>query len=156
MTAAGAVTRPQNYADLPTVARETFVLLDTLSLRVDSTNTKRGFDLVTPARLTLGDNNAVHLDSLVLAHSDTGRLSLSGGVDSSGVLQGLLKLDRIPLSDIGLLSQNPSLRAGRINAFAEATGTREQPKIDANVAVRDAILVVCDSSKLTFAVFTTP
>ncbi|MEP6835875.1 MAG: translocation/assembly module TamB domain-containing protein [Gemmatimonas sp.] len=138
MSVAGSVTRPTGYADLPIEARETFVLIDTLSVRVDSTNANRGFDLVAPARVVLGDRNAVHLDSLVLAHTDTGVMSLTGSVDGDGLLKGLLKLDRIPLADMGLLSQSPSLRSGRINAYAEATGTREQPKFDATVALRDA------------------
>jgi len=138
MTMTGAVTRAGNYVDLPIEARETFVLLDTMSVRVDSMNVDRGFDLVGPARLTLGDKSAVQLDSLVLAHSDTGVLFLTGSVDADGILKGLLKLDRFPLADIGMLSQSPSLRSGRINAYAAATGTREQPKFDATIALRDA------------------
>ncbi|MEO7995925.1 MAG: translocation/assembly module TamB domain-containing protein [Gemmatimonadaceae bacterium] len=138
MTLAGSIARPSDYATLPAEVRETFVTLDTLAIRVDSTNTRRGFDLVAPARLALGGNSAAHLDSLVLVHSDTGLMSIRGSVDAAGVVNGLFTLDRVPLNDIGILAQMPSLRAGRITAQADATGTREKPLITANLALRDA------------------
>ncbi|MEO7363446.1 MAG: translocation/assembly module TamB domain-containing protein, partial [Gemmatimonadaceae bacterium] len=138
MTLAGSVSRPTTYADLPAAVRETFVVLDTLSIRVDSTNSRRGFDLVAPARLALGGKSAGHLDSLVLAHSDTGVLSIRGSVDSVGVIKGSFVMDRIPLNDLGILAQLPLLHSGRLTAQADATGTREKPLITANLALRDA------------------
>ncbi|MGV3710982.1 MAG: translocation/assembly module TamB domain-containing protein [Gemmatimonas sp.] len=138
VAATGSVTRPQDYADLPVAARQTFVELDTLSVRVDSLNSRRGFDLVTPARLTLGDRNSGRLDSLVLAHSDTGRVMLTGGIDELGNIKGTFSLDKVPLSDLGILTQSPSLKAGRLNAHVEALGTRDAPKLDATVALREA------------------
>lgn len=138
VTLAGSVSRPTNFASLPEALKETFVVVDTFGVRVDSTNVKRGFDLVTPAKLTLRGKGALALDSLVLAHSDTGVLSMRGTVDSLGALSAVLKLDRIPVADLGLLAQFPSLKAGRISADATAVGTRELPVIDATVAIRDA------------------
>ncbi|MBC8088424.1 MAG: translocation/assembly module TamB domain-containing protein [Phycisphaerae bacterium] len=138
LTVSGSISRPANYADLPVPMRESFILVDTLGLRVDSANTNRGFHLVAPARLTLGEKGAMRLDSLVLAHSDTGVLSLRGTIDSAGALNGIFGLDRISLADIGLLAQMPAVRSGRLSATANASGTREQPSIDATVAVRDA------------------
>lgn len=138
MTLAGSVARPADFAHLPVGIRETLVVLDTLAIRVDSTNSSRGFDLVAPARLALSSNSAGHLDSLVLAHSDTGRMSIRGSLDSAGALNGSFVLDRVPLNDIGILAQMPSLHAGRITARADATGTREKPVVNANVALRDA------------------
>jgi len=138
VTVAGSVSRPSDYANLPLSLQETLVTVDTLAVRVDSTNATRGFDLVAPAHVTLGDKGRMRLDSLTLAHSDTGRITVGGSIDSAGALQGVFGLDRVPLADIGLLAQMPSLHSGRVTASANALGTRENPLISATVAVRDA------------------
>lgn len=138
ITISGSVARPTNYASLPIAQRETFVVVDTFAVRVDSTNAKRGFDLAAPARVTIGEKGAISLDSLIMTHSDTGVVSLRGSIDSAGAVRGLFGFDRVPLADIGMLAQLPSLRSGRISATANALGTRENPLINANIAVRDA------------------
>lgn len=138
MTLAGAVSRPAGSAELPAALRETFVVIDTLSIRVDSTNTRRGFDLAAPARLTLAGNGSGNLDSLVLAHSDTGVISVRGVVDSTGAINGSFVMNRVPLNDLGILAQMPSLHSGRLTAQADATGTREKPRLTAQIGLRDA------------------
>lgn len=138
MTMRGSVARDADYAALPPNSRATLVTLDSLSVHVDSNSTLRGFDLAAPAHLRLGANNSVQLDSLVLQHSDTGSVTVRGAVDESGALSGQLLLDRIALADIGFLTQMPLLSAGRLTARADATGTRELPRIEARFGVRDA------------------
>ncbi len=118
----------------------TTVRIDTLSVRVDSGfATRRGFELEAPALLHLARNRTGVLDSLVLVHTDTGRLALRAAMGDSGVLSGQLDIDRIPLADIGRLLQTSGLRGGTASASAQLTGTRERPRFDGRLALREAV-----------------
>ncbi|MEP6778838.1 MAG: translocation/assembly module TamB domain-containing protein, partial [Gemmatimonadaceae bacterium] len=136
----GGVSRAANFAGLPVEDRATLLTLDTIALHVDTARaaSERGFSLLTPAHITLGANSSAKLDSLVLVHSDTGSMSLRGAFNSAGDVSGSLLFDRLPLADIGLLLQTPSLSAGRISANVSATGTRELPIFNGALALRDA------------------
>ncbi|MDQ6611915.1 MAG: translocation/assembly module TamB domain-containing protein, partial [Gemmatimonadota bacterium] len=137
---AGGMSRSANYSDALPEAREIFVLLDTVTLHVDTAQAarQRGFSLQSPAHLILGADNTAQLDSLVLTQSDTGTISLRGSVNAAGEVKGSLLFERIPLADVGVLLQTPSLQSGSISAMVSATGTRELPKFDGTLALRNA------------------
>lgn len=142
MTVAGAIARNANYATADSSAKQTFVTLDTLNIRVDTSRAARGrgFALAQPAHVTLVADGATSLDSLVLVHSDTGRLLVRGALAANGAVQGVLQFDRFPLADIGMLLQNPALERGRINADATLSGTREHPTFLASLGLREAAI----------------
>ena len=118
----------------------TTLLLDTLAIRVDSGFTKaRGFALAAPAVFQFGANRTGTLDSLVLIHTDTGRIALRGTVGDSGAVNGRIDLDRVPLGDIGRLLRTGTLTGGTASASGTLRGTRERPQFDATVSLRDAI-----------------
>ncbi len=119
------------------------VTIDTLNLRVDSASVRaRGFALVAPAMLRLmpGANGTLgSLDSLVLQHTDTGRISLRGALAAGGVVSGRLDADRVALADIGRLLRASALTRGTASATMTVSGTREQPRLDGSVDLRDAV-----------------
>jgi len=116
------------------------VTVDTLSIRVDSGFVKpRGFALLSPAVLHLGRGNTGSLDSLVLVHSDTGRLSIRGALGDSGALAGRVEFDRVPLADLGRLARTSGLSGGTASANFTVAGTRERPRFDGTVLLRDAV-----------------
>ncbi len=124
-------------------ADTTVVNVDTLSLRVDSAAVQpRGFTLVAPAMLRFmpGANGTLgSLDSLVLQHTDTGRIAIRGGLAAGGVVNGRLDADRVALADIGRLLRTSGLTRGTASATLAVSGTRDQPRIDGTVDLRDAV-----------------
>lgn len=128
----GGVTRRADTA---------LVRIDTFTIRVDSAAARaRGFTLASPAVVSIAGNRTGSLDSLVLVHTDTGRLSLRGEIGDSGRVRGRLDVDRIPLGDIGRILPSSGLASGLATARAELSGTREQPRFDAAVSLRDALV----------------
>jgi translocation and assembly module TamB len=121
----------------------TVVNIDTLTLRVDSASVRpRGFTLVAPAMLRFmpGANGTLgSLDSLVLQHTDTGRIAIRGGLAAAGIVNGRLDADRVALADIGRLLRTSGLTRGTASATIALSGTREQPRIDGTVDLRDAV-----------------
>lgn len=118
----------------------TTITLDTLSIRVDSGFVRpRGFSLLSPAVLHTARGNAGVLDSLVLVHTDTGRIAIRGSIADSGVVAGRMEFDRVPLADIGRLLRTDRLSGGTATADMMLAGTRERPRIDGTVTLRDAL-----------------
>lgn len=118
----------------------TSVRFDTLTIRVDSGLARpRGFQLAGPATLRLLADGRGDLDSLVLLHSDTGRISLTGQLADSGVVSGAMVADRVPLGDIGRLLRRSGLARGAASADLTLRGTREQPIMDGTVRLQDAV-----------------
>lgn len=118
----------------------TTLRIDTLSVRVDSGMARpRGFRLAAPADIRVARNRTGSLDSLVLVHSDTGRLAIRGAIGDSGAVRGTLDMDRVPLADVGRLLQTSGLKGGTATATATISGTREQPLIDGTMSLRDAV-----------------
>jgi len=127
----GGVSR---HGDTSTVA------VDTLGIRVDSAGAPaRGFSLAAPAVFQITGRRTGSLDSLVLMHTDTGRFSLRGVIGDSGAVRGRLDADRVPLGDLGRLLQSTGLRGGVASATVSVSGTRERPRMDGELAVRDAV-----------------
>lgn len=123
------------------------VTIDTLNLRVDSASTRpRGFALAAPAMLrfmpgaggTL-DGTLGSLDSLVLQHTDTGRIALRGALAAGGVVSARVDADRVALADIGRVLRTSGLTRGTASATLVLSGTREQPRVDGTVDLRDAV-----------------
>jgi len=128
----GGVTRQADTA---------LVRIDTFTIRVDSAAARtRGFTLASPALMSIAGNRTGRLDSLVLVHTDTGRLSLRGEIGDSGRVRGRLDVDRIPLGDLGRILPSSGLASGLATARAALSGTREQPRFDASVSLRDALV----------------
>ncbi len=119
----------------------TEVLIDTLTVRVDSAAlAPRGFFLAGPATLRLLPEGLGALDSLVLQHTDTGRVALRGQVGQAGVVSGKFEADRVPLSDLGRLLRRSGMTGGAATAQAVISGTRERPRMDGTVSLRDAVV----------------
>jgi translocation and assembly module TamB len=128
---AGGVTRRHDSTD---------VRLDTILVRVDSGMAKpRGFALAAPATIQLFGGGQGALDSLVLQHTDTGRVALSGVIGAAGIVSGRMEMDRVPLGDIGALLRTSGLSKGSASARLDVSGTRERPKVDGTVDVRNAV-----------------
>ena len=118
----------------------TTLLIDTLRIRVDSGNARpRGFGLAAPAIVRVSGSHTGTIDSLVLVHSDTGRLAIRGIIGDSGVLTGRIDIERLPLADIGRLVPTTGLTGGYATANAVVSGTRERPRFDGTLALRDAV-----------------
>ncbi len=119
------------------------VTIDTLTLRVDSASVRpRGFALVAPAMLRLmpgATGTLGSLDSLVLQHTDTGRISIRGALVADGAVSGRVEADRIALADIGRLLRTSGLTRGTASATIALRGTREQPQLDGTIDLRDAV-----------------
>lgn len=131
VTIGGGVTR---------VDSTVILMIDTLSIRVDSGFAKpRGFHLAAPVIVRALGHRTGSLDSLVLVHTDTGRIALRGAIGDSGALRGQLDMDRVPLADIGRLVRSSELRGGTLSATATIQGTRERPVLDGTIALRDAV-----------------
>jgi translocation and assembly module TamB len=119
----------------------TTVTIDTLSIRVDSGSARaRGFALAAPAVVQVMPNRTGTLDSLVLVHTDTGRLALRGAIGDSGAVRGRFDLDRLPLADVGRLLASSALAGGTASGSASIAGTRERPVFDARLTLRDALM----------------
>lgn len=127
----GGVTRQGDTTD---------VRVDTLSVRVDSATARaRGFELVTPATLRLAGRGQGSLDSLVLQHTDTGRVAVRGHVGDSGIVKADLQVDRVPLGDLGRLLRSSGLSRGTMSATAQVSGTRARPRMDGTIRLQDAV-----------------
>ncbi len=116
------------------------VTIDTLSVRSDSGGARpRGFSLLTPSTVYLAGDGLGDLDSLVLQHTDTGRLAIRGSLGADGVVSGRLDADRVPLVDIGRLLRRSGVAGGSATVNATLSGTREEPRVQGSVALRDAV-----------------
>lgn len=119
----------------------TEVRLDTLTIRVDSGFARpRGFSLVTPATLRVMPGSLGALDSLVLQHTDTGRIALHGAVAAGGVVEGTVNADRVPLGDFGRLLRTNAITRGTADLQLAVSGTKERPRLDGTVGLRDAVV----------------
>lgn len=127
----GGVTRQADSTD---------IMLDTLTIRVDSAAAKpRGFRLAGPATLRVRRDGEGALDSLVLLHTDTGRVALRGTIAAAGVVTGGLDAQRVPLGDIGRLLRRSGLERGTVSSTLAVAGTRDQPRIGGTVRIEDAV-----------------
>ncbi len=128
---AGGVTRRDDIST---------IVLDTLTIRVDSAFAKpRGFSLLAPAVFHVSRANTGMLDSLVLIHTDTGRVAFRGTLGDSGAIKGVLDVDRVPLADLGQLLRTSRLTGGRADATVRVGGVRARPRIDGVVSLHEAV-----------------
>ena len=126
----GGVTRREDIST---------IVLDTLTIRFDSAFTApRGFSLLAPAVFHVSRTNTGMLDSMVLVHTDAGRLALRGTFGDSGAISAMLDVDRVPLADLGQLLRTSRLTGGRADATVRVAGVRAQPRIDGVVSLHDA------------------
>ncbi len=130
---------------MSSVADTNTVVVDTLDITVASDaipfrTATRGFSLLAPAVARIVSDTLGRLDSLVLVHSDTGRIALRGGLLADGVINGRLEADRVPLFDVGQLLHAGTLRGGTMSLDAAIRGTRAKPVISAGISLRDALV----------------
>lgn len=119
----------------------TTMQLDTLSVRVDSLQSAaRGFSLAAPAVFRFINGRAGSLDSLVLVHTDTGRMALRGFIGDSGAINGRFDADRVPLADLGRLLATDALGGGTATASVSIAGSKEHPRMEGTVALRNALV----------------
>ena len=118
----------------------TSVRFDTITIRVDSgLAAPRGFALTGPATLLLLADGRGQLDSLVLQHTDTGRMVVRGQLGDSGAVRGSFVADRVPLGDLGRLLRRSGLARGSASADLTVRGTRMAPRMDGTVRLVDAV-----------------
>lgn len=98
------------------------------------------FSLAWPATVMLGTSGAVRLDSLLWQHSTRGTLAARGAVGADGSVTGALDAVQLPLTDLGTLFRPGTVWAGTIGASVRLDGTRERPRFDGTMALRDAQL----------------
>lgn len=136
------------------VADTTVITLDTLDISIPPQTTAqlspqfvqgaqgarrtRGFSLLTPAVARLVSDSTGRLDSLVLVHSDTGRIAIRGGLLGGGTVSGHLEADRVSLYDIGQWLHSTTIKGGSLSIDAILGGTRSAPVVDATVSLKDA------------------
>lgn len=129
---AGGVTRRGDSTE---------VRLDTLTVRVDTLGARpRGFTLAGPSTLRWQPDGEGALDSLVLQHTDTGRLAVRGRVAAGGAVSASVAVTRLPLNDVGRLLRRSGLDQGALTAQGVVSGTREQPQLTGAVALADAVV----------------
>jgi translocation and assembly module TamB len=78
--------------------------------------------------IALDGRGRTALDSLVLQHTDTGRLALAGMLGAAGEVTGTLVADRIPLEDLGRLLGSAQRGRGRMTLTGQVGGTRDVPQ----------------------------
>ena len=117
----------------------TAIRIDSVRIRVDSGMTRpRGFALARPAVVALDGNGRIVLDSLVLQHTDTGRLTVTGMLGADGEVTGALVADRVPLEDFGRLAGTAQRGRGRMTLTGRIGGTRDAPEGTASIALAGA------------------
>lgn len=131
MAIAGGVTRSGD---------STTLRIDTLNIRVDSGFARpRGFSLAGPATVSIASGGTGRLDSLVLQHSDTGRIRLRGRVGPADTVAGEFEAERVPLADLGRLMRSGGLGGGVADLHATIGGTRTQPLLNGTAHLVDAL-----------------
>lgn len=126
---AGGVTR---------LGDSTRLRLDSLEVRVDSGGAPaRGLSLAAPAVLALVPGGAA-LDSLVLVHTDTGRLMLRGALGADSAVAASVVVEQLPLADFGRLVPRTRLEGGSATAALRLAGTRARPRVAGDAALQGA------------------
>ena len=108
------------------------VTLNDAGVRIDTDQWR----LAGPARLTR-DVAGFRLDSLVLRNRDSGVVAASGNFPNIGPVTGQLRALRIPVSELGLLTQFHDAVTGRAELMATVGGTMAQPTVAADVSLAD-------------------
>lgn len=98
----------------------------------------RGFSLARPVRILWGDSASGRLDSLVLQHSDRGRLTVAGALGADGTVSGVLRAEAVPLQDLGALLRPEAPWTGTVASDFSVSGSRDAPELSGTIALRDA------------------
>ena len=114
------------------------VVVDTMSLMLTHDGSARGFSLATPAVAHIVNDTTGRLDSLVLVHSDAGRIALRGGIIANSGISGRLEVDRAPLYDLGRILHARTVRGGTVSLDMLIGGTRETPRLEGHAQLADA------------------
>jgi translocation and assembly module TamB len=104
------------------------VVVDSLALTVADAQWR----LTEPARLVM-DSALVHLDSATLRNRDSGYVAVTANVPATGSAFARLRVAGLPLADVGTLIQLQDTLRGSATMSVFATGTKQQPVIDARV-----------------------
>ncbi|MDQ6886458.1 MAG: translocation/assembly module TamB [Gemmatimonadota bacterium] len=105
------------------------LVLDTLLVRFPG----RGWSLTSPAHALL-DSSGVVVDDVQLRNGAGGLVDFRGAIPTTGPLAATVKLDSLPLADIGMLAQLREPLAGDMHFDLELTGTRARPVMKLSAA----------------------
>jgi translocation and assembly module TamB len=104
---------------------------DTTLVRLDSLHARTSGNSWASMRRTLFaiDRQGFRFDSLVLAGERGGRLAASGRASAGDTVGATLRLDDVPLADVGELLQTEDPMAGRLSMRADVRGTKRRPDL---------------------------
>lgn len=122
-------------ADVQWTHDTTAISLDRLRI----TTNENDWALLTPSHLT-GARGGWQVDSLVLVGRTRGRLELQADVRDSAAVHGRVVARDLPFRDLGELLQTSSPLNGELSLTAGLTGTRDDPRLTLDAAVRDALV----------------
>lgn len=119
------------------------VLGDTVAVRVDSLALQTSADtwfLRRRAQIRYL-KGALSLDSLAVTGRTGGSFALSGGTTADSAIAFAVRMDSVPLADIGELMQVQSPFEGTASLRADFTGTRVSPVISYDGTLRHGVLL---------------
>ena len=127
-------TGPRGLASLG-FARDssaTRLSVDTVTARLG----ERTWSLVSPAMIVL-QPSGIAVDSIVVGNGIGGTVALRGALPQREPVNVVLRVDSLPLADVGILAQARSQLGGVLDLNLLVSGTREQPTINASASVND-------------------
>ena len=90
------------------------------------------------AAMLVTSPGAFTMDTLRLAGSHGGAITLAGSAPLERAVDMRLTLDSVPLSDLALMSQSSVALGGRLSATLDIDGTRESPRMQLDGAISGA------------------
>jgi autotransporter translocation and assembly factor TamB len=90
--------------------------------------------LASAGRIAI-DSNAIRVDSILLRNQDSAFVSIVANVPAAGPALARLQATAVPLTDVGVLAQLSDTLYGRADISVTATGTKQQPVIDATTTL---------------------
>ncbi len=108
------------------------LIMDTLLVRFPD----HGWSLTSPVH-ALVDSSGVVVDALDLRNGSGGLVQFHGAIPTSAPLAATLKVDSLPLADIGLIAQLREPLTGDMHFDLDLTGTRAAPVMKLSAAAHN-------------------
>lgn len=115
---------------------------DSLRVRFDSlslTTALHRWALVAPASAAVADGG-FRVDSVGLRASGDATVTVAGRLPATGALDLRVTARDLPTADIGELLQLADAQEGRLDLRGRVTGTRADPRLDAELELRDGLV----------------
>jgi translocation and assembly module TamB len=116
---------------------------DTTTVRLDSLSIQTSTDswfLRRRAQVEVA-KGSVSIDSIALSGRKGGSFALSGGTTADSTVSLAIRTDSVPLADIGEMMQLPTPLGGTATLSADVHGTRDNPTIGFDGALRHGVLL---------------